>query len=78
MNFFRFGPQDLPLPGIGQFVKALSHPLWLSGFAIEPLISQGLSVPDIHGFLSTETGNEYAKESSVIHFLQVGEVAFVP
>lgn len=77
-NSWCYGLAEFSLPGVGAFVTALGTGLWVSGFLVQPLVSQGLAVQDIKAFLETDSGATFAKESSILLYISPGESLWLP
>ena len=72
----RFGPQEVPLPGIGAFVYARSDACHLWVIAVEPILKQGIAMTDVFAFLDSERGSHMLSDASFVTFASLKRGAF--
>lgn len=77
-NCWRYGPMDHPLPGMAQYIRAHNTDMVVHTFKVEPLVAEGLTLPDIHEFLESSSGAEWVKDNSVSVILKANDTLFVP
>jgi hypothetical protein len=77
-NHFRFGPNCHPLAGFAQFISVETAAMYLITLPIEPLLTQGIALPDLASFLETQRGEAFSKAHVRVYAVDVGDVLFVP
>lgn len=77
-NHWRFGPNCHPLAGFAQFISCLTAAMYIITLPIQPLIGQGIALPDLASFLETERGATFCKAHVKTWAVDVGDVLFVP
>ena len=77
-NHWRFGPNCHPLAGFAQFISCQTAAMYITTLPIQPLLGQGIALPDVASFLETERGATFCKAHVKTWALDVGDVLFVP
>jgi len=74
---FRCGAQAWPNPGLGVFARAETESIGLKLIEVCKIVSSGISLNDLAGFLETATGAEIMNKSPVVP-VKKGELVWVP
>lgn len=75
----RFGAHAFPLPGVGSFVSPASAGCFLLVLECEPILKQGITLPDAMAFFESENGVAHLGSGSVkLVALQQGRRCWVP
>ena len=74
---FRCGPQAWANPGLGVFARAETESIGLKLIEVCKIVSSGISLNDLAGFLETATGAEIMNKSPVVP-VKKGELVWVP
>lgn len=77
-NAFRFGADQLPLPGLAMNVMPIDQELIITSYRIEGLLSQGILINDLPGFLDSPSASDFLGEFSVVVKAAPGEVIHIP
>ena len=75
---WRFGPGILPLTGVGHVLVGASEGLYVLTFDVTKLLSNGISLKDLHSFLETSTGHDFIDAGVHIVHLPPRAVLYVP
>lgn len=75
----RFGPANLPLPGVASFIKALSDGCRGVLFDIEPILKSRITLTDMMSTFETESGSQYLATATVQQVnIPSGSAVWVP
>ena len=79
MNKRRLGPAQIPLPGVGAFFVGLGAPLYVVGYNMSKIISNGVAIQDVDAFLDTKSGLELVNSGyAVIGQIGEGDTLWMP
>lgn len=77
-NVFRYGPENIPMPGMPMLLMPIDCAFVVTCFRIDSLVSQGILISDLPGFLQSPSASEFLKESSIVVMVGKGEVIHIP
>lgn len=77
-NAFRVGPENTTMPGLPLFILALDQPLCIVCYKVDELLSQGIALNDLGGYLDSPSAAAYLTEHCFVAKIITGEVLFVP
>lgn len=75
---WRFGKTGLPLPGVACIITALTDDLHIQVYDLTRLLSHGIAISDLQGFLETPSGGTYFSSDCRVMRIPKGAVLFVP
>ena len=79
MYALRYGPQAMPLVGIGCFVRSCGKtPVSFIALPAEEVLSRGIALPDLMAYVETESGQEVLNDFGKIIHVSASVTAWLP